>query len=179
MVGSNGQVHLSAHQSFSAGTNPLRPGYYAVLLTTQAEVKPEQLHVVDDRLHLKKGGGPKPLDTCDYLLYKIEGLPSRDDWRHLSYIDEPLRMAQEALLLGDADKAGIYRTATLVAANRAPDLTVADRNFVIQTIKAELVNSGQGAAGQEPRSLADMMAGRHRSSVGPAVEPAFEEVFGG
>jgi hypothetical protein len=84
---SNAGVHAALHQAFTsaggAGGKPLVPGYLAVVLAPEANIKKELLSVRDDRLLYTPSAGEtaKPLTGYDYMLLRIEGRSERDDWR--------------------------------------------------------------------------------------------------
>jgi hypothetical protein len=175
----NGEVHLGAHQSYNPeGANPLRPGYYAVIMSTDSQLG-RRLFVKEDRLRVKDGGQVKNFVDCDYVLFKVESTSKRPDWR-LSYINEPFKEAQKALILGETSKADVFRKNALLAAIQAPDLTAEDRWFVIERIKKELERVaalGSGAAGQESASLEAVM--ETAAPVAPRKgAPTVEAVFG-
>lgn len=176
----NGGVHLGAHQMYTPeGGNPLRQGYYAVVMSTDNKLG-GKVFVDDDRLLLKDGANTKPLLAYDYLLYKIEGTSNRADWR-LSYIDQPLKEAQKAYVLGEANKAEVFRKNALLAALQAPDLTVEDRWTVIDRINAELdrvAGLGRGAQGKELPDLNGLMEAPAAAPVRRKGAPTFEAVFG-
>ena len=183
----NGGVHLGFHQAFVAegggAGNVLRPGYLAVVLATSAQVEPDRLRVVDDRLrYAANGGRTTPLEGYDYLLFRIEGRSERDDWR-LRDIEEPLHQAILALSQGEEEQARAYRTVALAAAWKSPDLAVRDRRRVVAAIKEELAaveREGFGATGGGMRSLDRVMAARAMPSSRAMAfgELSAEEVFG-
>jgi hypothetical protein len=184
---SQGGVHLGFHQAFASegggGGNVLRPGYHAVVLATPAQVDPDRLWVLGDRLHYAADGrqAPAPLQGHDYLLLRVEGRSERDDWR-LRDIDEPMREAIMALSQGDATRAAAYRTVALAAAWRSPDLAVRDRRRVVAAVKEELAaveEAGFGAVGTGLRSLDEVMSARAMPPARAAAlgELSAQEVF--
>lgn len=157
----NGQIHLSWHDAFTSGggatSNPLRPGYFAVILTEGKPVAPSSLCVIDGQLHVKKdgGGASAPFQSHDYMLFFIEGRTERDDYRIRS-IQEPLDKAIAALAEGNTDKAEAYKRVALGMALTSPDLAVQDRRRVALAIKEELdaiTGAGLGAKGEATSDL--------------------------
>jgi hypothetical protein len=182
-----GEVHLALHQSFvsagGGGGNELKPGYLAVILANANQVAAERLSVKEDRLYYraKPGSPPTPFTGYDYMLFRIEGRPERDDWR-LKNIEEPLNKAVEATLQGEAEKAKAYKTVALATALQSPDLAVYDRRRVVQAIKEELAAieaGGLGAVGDEIRDLNHIVSARAVSMDQAAAlgEMSFEELF--
>lgn len=190
----NGDVHLGFHQEFTsdvdgndgAGGAILRPGYYAVILASAQEVAPERLSVRDGQLYYRKRPIDEPghLQGHDYLLLRVEGRRTRDDWR-LRDIQEPLDIAIEALSESPPNraKAAAYRTVALAAAWRSPDLAKNDRRRVVEAIKAEFAEieeSGFGAVGDDVRDINAIMSSRampieQAQALGDLTA---EEVFG-
>jgi hypothetical protein len=185
MDATNGQVHLSLHDTFTAdggGGTTMRPGYFAVVLASEDDVKASQLSVRDSRLYRAVNGGQaKPLTGYDYLLFYLEGRIERDDWR-LKNIQEPLEGAVAAYATGEQEKGDTLRKVALLAAFTSPDLTVADRKRVALAIKQELDEAkslGLGATGGEPRELKEVMAARAISRAQAANTPdiSLDELF--
>jgi hypothetical protein len=181
-MSTKGDIHLGMHQNYSDfGANRLRPGYYAVVMSDDSQLK-SKLFVESDRLKKKEGSKYNAYKDADYVLYKVEGTDSRPDIR-LGYIDVPFREAQRAYMLGETDKAKTYQNSALLAALEAPDLTGQDRWRVIERLQSDLkrvAGLGKGAAGEPERKLEEVMKepapagtlGIHKGA------PTFEEVFG-
>jgi hypothetical protein len=183
-----GQVHIGFHQelvsSGGGGKNDLRPGYIAVILATEDNVKSARLSVKDDRLYYssKEGAQPQPLTGYDYMLFRIEGREDRDDWR-LSNIEEPLNKAIEAIINEETEKADAYRKVALATALTSPDLAVFDRRRVAQAIKDELTSVealGKGAQISAERDLKEIVQTRaiDMETSASRGEMSFEELFG-
>jgi hypothetical protein len=176
-----GEVHLGAHQTFApAGANQLRQGYFAVLMTDDQKIG-QRLYVKDDRLYEDKQGSKIQYSGSDYVLYKVERTSQRPDWR-LSYINDPLKETQKAMMLGEKEKADIYRSATLLAAMQAPDLTYEDRWTVIDRIKNELERVsalGKGAAGEQAADLDALMSAPAGFAPPRKGAPTMESILGG
>ena len=177
----NGQVHLALQQAFTsagAGGNPLRPGYFAVVLATDTQIDPNQLTVKQGRLRYQG----TPFTGFDYMLFRIEARKERDDWR-LANIEMPLQKAIAALLTGNSKDAEAFKTTALIAALEADDLAVHDRRRVALAIKqelSELASLGEGATSAEERSLGDIVATR-AMPIEVAISQgklAMEELFG-
>lgn len=168
----NGQVHLPFHQTFTGagggGSNELKPGYLAVILATAAQVDVKRLQIKQDRLYYKSSTGrfSEPFRGYDYMLLRIEGRETRDDYRRLKSIEEPYNKFFDALSDGDMEEAANWKRATLIAAARSPDLTRADRRRVAMALKEELSdfeNMGLGAIGGDEQDLNKVIATRAMS----------------
>ncbi|MGH2537902.1 MAG: hypothetical protein ACRDHL_10945 [Candidatus Promineifilaceae bacterium] len=173
IVGNNGAVHLNFHQSYTAapGGANLAPGHVAVILATAAQLANAQLSVQNDQLM----AGGQPLTGYDYLLFRIDGLQERPDWR-MREIEEYLGLAARAYLQGKQQDGDDYRAAALVAVYQSPDLAANDRRRVAKRINEELdaVAGDLGAAGEAPADLslnAIMSVGalswQHAAALGP------------
>jgi hypothetical protein len=162
-----GAVHLDLHQSFTASGNEagrnleprkaLRPAYLAVLLADESQVSPETLRVVDSRLHqVSDDGQVRHLLGWDFLLLRVEGRATLDNF-WLPEMEELLDKAIAALEAGSPTVAANYRSAAIAAAWRSPLLTWADRDRIIDAIKARFDHvalRGLGAVPTpEPESL--------------------------
>jgi hypothetical protein len=160
-------VHLAFHQQFvSAGgaDNVLRPGYHCVVLASPTTIDRQRLSVRTGQLYYTAdaGAAPAPLNGYDYMLFRVESRPERDDWR-LPDIDAPLRQAVIAANQGDQARASAYRLVAQAAAGNSADLSVADRRRVVTAIKEEVeaaLGSGKGVTGAAPHSLDEVMASR-------------------
>lgn len=170
-----GNIHLGWHDSFISqggdGGLVIKPGYYAVILGTQAQVEPKRLYIKDGRLC--KGNNlqsAEPLVGFDYMLFRIEGRSERDDWR-LKPIDDPLKKAKAALAKDNQEEFNAYRKVSLVAALESPDYSETDRRRVIATIKQELKQlqeSGLGVLGiEEELPETYVMSYEEASALGP------------
>lgn len=176
-----GQVHLGLHQAFTSaggGGNPLKPGYFAVILATANEVKNTgDLTIKNTRLHYRG----TPFADHAYMLYKIEGRQERDDWR-LKNIQEPLDKAIEALIQGEKTKADAFKRVALIAAMQSSDLSIYDRRRVAKAILAEydeIAELGLGAVGDTIRDMNAILAAR-AIPIKQAIaegELTFDELF--
>lgn len=150
-----GSVHLGFHQTYSGdgggGEAILSPGYVAVVAATKTDLPPESLSVIGGEL-CRNGN---PLVGFDYLLFRIEGRYERDDWP--SDIEAPFREAQEALDLGQQERADAARATAISAAYHSLDLTPVDRRRIIEAIKEAFKlttnTGGHGMIGTEKLTL--------------------------
>jgi len=162
VAAANGRTHLAIHDALrTGGPHGLAPGYVAVIRATANDVAADRLSVRQSRLYYAPiaGAAPVPFDLYDYMLFFIETMKERDDWR-LKSIQEPLDEAKKALVTGEKQRADDYRKLTLIAAHTSPDLTQADRKRVLTALIAELKeaeDSGLGAVPPEPRTLAEIV----------------------
>ena len=167
----DGQVHLGMHQAFNAdgGGNPLKAGYFAVILSTAHDISTDDLSIKKDRL-LYKG---EPFDSHDYMLFRIETREERDDWR-LSTIQVPLDKAVEAYLTDDTAKAESFKQMAIIAAMQSPDLAHYDRRRVVAAIKQDFAELSSDAKFGE-------IVERTMSIEAAAAKPklTYAEAFGG
>jgi hypothetical protein len=160
------EAFLSLHQAYTApgeggGENQLRPGYLAVVGTTEKKLAHESLVVRNNILHVQKGEGTVPLEGHNYLLFRIEGRRERDDWRFpgiASFIDR----AREAKAAKEKKSYQRNRDTAVSMALTSPDLTPPDRNRVARAIRDELRDSATLDAGfvGATDSLAEIVARR-------------------
>jgi hypothetical protein len=149
MVGKNGQIHLNYHQAYTdtPGGNVLRPGHYAAILATKDDLKDKTLSVQNDQL-LADGN---PFTGYDYLLFRIDSVLGRPDWR-LKNIQKNINAAKQAYLRRRDDEGDEYKAAALVAIFDSPDLSEYDRSRVAQAIRDELIafqQRGHGAVSED------------------------------
>jgi len=157
-VGSDGKVYMNFGQTYSEG-NPLRSGYYAAILASEDQLRGKNLSVEKDQL-LADG---KAFTGFDYLLFRIDAVKERPDWR-MKEIQKNINAAKKAYLRRRDDEGDEYRAAALVAVYDSPDLSEVDRARVEQAIRDELEpfrQPGRGAIGEEKRetSLDSIMKG--------------------
>jgi hypothetical protein len=178
LSGDNGHLELGFHQTFgnTGGDSELRPGYHAVLLATEQQIKPEELWVKGDRLHVGKDlASSKMLTGVTHMLLRLEGFSEREDWPELKNINEPFEKAKEALAKNGFQENEEYVTqfrAAQSAAVTSPDLTRADQVRVAKAIKdalAELKELGLGAVPPEKLDLSDAVQ-RFGISVDEALD---------
>ena len=159
-VGSNGEVQLTFGQTYSEG-NPPRPGHYAAILATEEELEDMALSVANDQLMVDG----RAFTGFDYLLFRIDGVQERADWR-MKEIQSNLNAAKKAYLRNRDEEGDEYRAAALVAVYDSPDLSEIDRTRVAKAIREELDPFREGGLrgiGEEEeeteRSLEAIMAG--------------------
>lgn len=157
-VGSDGEVQLNFGQTYSEG-NPPKPGHYAAILATEDQLKGKTLSVEKDQL-MADG---KAFTGFDYLLFRIDGVRERPDWR-MKEIQKNVNAAKKAYLRNRDDEGDEYQAAALVAVYDSPDLSEIDRARVEQAIRHELEpfrKPGRGAIGDEEteKPLDDIMLG--------------------
>jgi len=185
VAASNGRTHLAIHDALrTGGPQGIGPGYIVVIRATAADgLAPERFSVQESRLYYAPiaGAKPVPFDLYDYMLFYVETMKERDDWR-LKTIQEPLDEAIKAFVKGDKAEADAFLKAALTAALTSPDLSYPDRNRAAVSVRAELKqleNQGLGAAPTEKRTLKEAIE-VHAPS--PAVVPTrlltFSEVLG-
>ncbi len=159
MTDHEGQVHLNFHQTFTdeAGGNPLCAGYYAAILATKEQLQGKKFKVDKDQL-LADG---QPFVGFDYILFRIDGITNRPDWKMKS-IDSATEKARSAYLSGNNAEGDKYRAAALVAVFETPELSDVDKVRVSKMIRADLdplKDTGAGALEvlAAPKSLDELM----------------------
>jgi hypothetical protein len=190
---SQGQVHLALHQGLREGPasadNSLRPGYFAVILATAAQVKRERLKVEGGQLLYSPAEG-KPterLTSYEYMLFELEGTAERNDYRHLKDIAEPMNAALDAVIDGDKGAIKLTKKRLLKAVSRSPDVAQDDQRRILDALDKELKDARKrasefGAAGVARQDL-DAVVGKWAEPIetfkglGPVQpdEPIFTE----
>jgi hypothetical protein len=142
------RMELGYQQTFSpgggGGSNDLRQGYFAVILTPEESFANDRLRVIDDALHLapdKPGEKPQPVTGYNYLLFRLEKRPAQD-WEALTAIKELVHRAQDALQEGKVAEAKQILGAIRIAILRSPDVVKADQKPMFEKIEAELRELG-------------------------------------
>jgi hypothetical protein len=168
---------LYVHDTFDRKT--LQGGYTYLSGEKQTDVIAEQIWVTTDgiRTGLDKDR-LKELDAQDYLVMRLEVTDSRDDWRAMKAIEEPLNAAIEASLSGETDKAKVLLTQAKRAALNSTDLTRLDKVRVVKGIDAEFnAPATPQAAGEslgKPPSSLERAAARITSEAAQG-DPAFRD----
>jgi rhodanese-related sulfurtransferase len=159
-VGNDGAMHLGFHQSYTAvpGGNNLRPGHYAAILATEANLQGRQLAVDADQLR----ADGQPFTGYDFLLFRVDSIRDRPDWR-MKEIQKNLNAAKKSYVRRKVEEGDEFRAAALVAVFDSPDLSENDRWRVAERINQELdrlQEQGHGAIGEldVETSLAQLMA---------------------
>ena len=177
-----GGVKLALHDGFAEGR---MGGYWLALAATEQDVAPADLNVRNGQVCLVNRLDRSlcaPLEGYDFMLFRIEVTEQGPDYKNLSTIQDQMKAASKSLLDGDADKAGAYYRAAIVAAHEAPELTNADRTRMKLQLKddfAKLKNDlgFSGLVGHE-FDLSESMA--RAIPVARALEmgdPSFGELF--
>jgi hypothetical protein len=141
VVGNDGEEHLKFQQTFSEA-NLLRPGHYAAILATEAQLAGKDLMVEEDQLRCDG----EPFTGFDYLLFRIDAVPERADWR-MQEIQKNLNAARKAYILGRKDEGDQHKAAAVIAAYDSQDLSEVDRARVVKRITDALAPFEAGASG--------------------------------
>jgi hypothetical protein len=181
----NGGLHLGVHQTFAGqggGANEFRPGYFAVVLADDKQVRQGDLWVKDDRLHVGGSGDDlHPMSGFAYMLFRVEKRADRDDWEGLTAIRDPYNSALDALEQQNGQRAETFFRVAVAEALRSPDLTQADRIRVARTLKEEFGQArdlGLGAIRVDRPTLTVAMARSISGDQALALgEPTFDELF--
>jgi hypothetical protein len=118
--------------SQGGGGNAVRPGHLAVVATPPAKLG-GNLCIVDGRLNINGGGGPRQLTGLDYLVLRVECRTERDDWR-FPHLDVLIREAGTAYIKGQDAAFKDRRTDAIATAWNSVDLTPRDRQRVAQLV---------------------------------------------
>lgn len=141
LVGGGG-LHLGYHNSYvgSGGSgNPLTPGYFAVVRSTDQKLRQRLLVVNDELWEGESLTDPKkqPFTADDFMLLHVDIRETRDDFNELSSIATPYDEAIKALGEKEFERADTKIRQALTSALTADELTKADRRRVIDTLKAD------------------------------------------
>jgi hypothetical protein len=160
---------LGLHQTWTSGTagaEPLRAGYFAVILADQTEFDDNLLWVNDGRLLYGTSlAQAQPLRGYNYMLFRLERRDERDDWDSLMEIQEPYNKAIEMLRVGNTDQADAYIRSAKAAAFMANELTRnVDQRRVVTQIQKRYDDARQNIglrafSENENPSLSDVMQG--------------------
>ncbi|MFC7530847.1 hypothetical protein [Actinoplanes sp. GCM10030250] len=137
---------LALQRSLTADAQGLQPGHLVGALATTGELPAGSFTVSHGRL-VDTGSG-EPIAGLDHLVLRLEVMPERDDWRFPEW-DVLIGQAQEAQLLGQADRFQQIRADVLTRVVLSADLTPDDRRRVARLIRDELDSFSLGAAGEE------------------------------
>ncbi|MFZ1241381.1 MAG: serine protease [Anaerolineae bacterium] len=189
MQATNGDARLPYHDTFvgaGMGANELKPGYLAIVRAEASVVDPALLSVKDGKLLYAASprATPEPFRLADYVLLRIDGPSSRDDYRELSSIDTPYQDFLSALEKLDLEAGVTAERAIKTAILRSPDLARFDRPRVWDAISKEIADIKQSfgitTKGASPRNLDKVVA--HRAlplaqieSLGDFDEPELPE----
>lgn len=122
--------------SQGGGGSALMPGYLVVVRTPQRALG-GRLVMINGCLHLENGRTHSPLTGHDYLVLRVECREERDDWR-LPELDELIRSAGTAFILGRQEVYQAQRTEAIARAWNCADLVPPDRKRVALLVKEEL-----------------------------------------
>jgi hypothetical protein len=149
MVGNSGAVEFTFHQTYTdiSTGNLLRPGYYAAVLGTEAELKGKRFTVESDQLQ----ANGKDFTDFSYLLFRIDGVKERADWR-MKNIQNNINKARDSYRRRDVPSGDGFLNAALVEVDDSQELSYADKNRIEALIRNELEplrKIGLGAAGSD------------------------------
>jgi len=163
----NGEARLPYHDTFvgsGMGDHELKPGYLAIVRAQADEVAEARLSVEDGRLLYaeKPGETPKPFRLFDYILLRIDGSTTRDDYRQLSSIKTPYEEFVKVLEESDGAAVAVAERKIRGAVFRCADLARDDRARVWDGLNKEISDVkkafGLGAVGIPVRNLDDIVA---------------------
>jgi hypothetical protein len=123
----------------------LRPGSYAIVYATEAEMPKAGFSIDAGELHFQG----KHLTGRNYMLLRIESADKRDDFNSLSAIRDPYQQAVDMLTDGQLESSQKLLKKAIGAALKSNDLTETDRTRVIDVLKKRYNNAqnmiGSGA----------------------------------
>lgn len=157
----NGDARLPYHDTFvgaGMGKNELKQGYVAVVRAQPGQLDTARFSVKDGALRYDSS----PFRKFDYLLLRIDGATTRDDYAQLSSIKTPKEQFISALQEANDQAALIAERQIRGAVFRCADLAGKDRPRVWDAVNKELTDIKKafslGARGIPARSLDDIMA---------------------
>jgi hypothetical protein len=157
---------LYFRDTFSAGAGGSRLQSCFVFLSGHPDgtIPANQVWVLDGQVRIGSAAesAEAPIGQ-DYMLLQIESVDERDDYQSLSVIAEPLQLAVDAALGGEAEKAKTLLRAAKIATMRSQDLTQLDRRRVAAALDQHLsditgVADVQGFVADNKYALAKAMA---------------------
>jgi len=171
-------LQLGLHDTFGAQSR-ITPGYFVVIASPESKVRKDELWVFNDELRIGRSkASTKPFVDASYMLFKIESMTERDDWKFLTSIHEPRKKAMDMFPNDPAQAEATYKTA-VVAAWMSPELVDVDRKRVAKALREEFDafknDVGLGLTKEAP-SLSDMVAAVSRADVA-AHPPSLEELL--
>ncbi|HEX4731508.1 MAG TPA: hypothetical protein VH299_09560 [Solirubrobacterales bacterium] len=179
------EVVLAIHDTFVAprggGENALAPGHLAVVGATQKQLKPDELSVAEGCLQRTVDGHTAPLRGFDYMLFRVEAIRERGDWK-FPHFEALVRRAIDAHFASDPAAFKTFRNAALAEVLKSPDLISADRFRGVRSIDDELkriVQMGIGFTAPSEVDLKDIVD-RYAPSVEDPIATApiyLEEVI--
>jgi hypothetical protein len=148
--GNVGTLAYDGTLAAGGGHAALAPGFLAIL--EQPPAAP--LWAREAHLITWTGSGPSFLPEGSFLLLWLESRPDRDDWRHLTPIEEPLLAARAAV---DSETRRSHYQRAIIAARTSLDLHEADRIRIAAALRDQREQDpGLGAADSGPADLAAM-----------------------
>lgn len=145
------------------GGNVMQPGHLVVVGAPPATLGGVPV-IQNGTLHLDANDERAPMTGFDYLILRVECRTERDDWR-LPELDELIRSAGEAFILGQQDTYAARRTETIARAWTSVDLIPADRKRIALLVKEELDGLGQLGAVPGPDRTLDVVAAERLASA--------------
>jgi hypothetical protein len=130
------------------GHAPLTPGFLAILEQRQAA----PLWAWEGRLITWTPAAGSSVPEGSFLLLRLESRTDRDDWRHLTPIEEPLLAARAAV---DSETRRSHYQRAIIAARTSLDLHEADRIRIAAALRDQRDHdAGLGAVDGGPVDLA-------------------------
>jgi len=134
----------------------LRPGWLAVVRATEQELPAGSLTLNADG-RLSRGGAR--LTGYDYLVLRIEGTGTREDWRTPD-LDEAINAALYAQSIGRHEEYQQRRAEALGKIWLSPDFTPPQRRQLALAIKQELDQTVPGAAAEGGMTIKEIVERR-------------------
>jgi hypothetical protein len=153
--------------------NQLMPGLLAVVRATDDELPLAELHI-DGSGRLSRNG--QRLAGFDYLVLRIEGRRTRDDWRTPD-LDSALSQAMLAKDLGRKEEYERLRADALSRIYFSADFTPVQRRQLAQTVKEELGEAAPGAVAVGDRTVASIVARRGLPSPAEVANLTVEKLL--
>jgi hypothetical protein len=153
----------------------LRPGWLAVVRATEKELPPGSL-TVDAGGRLSRGGAR--LTGYDYLVLRVEGTGTREDWRTPD-LDEAINAALYAQSVGRQEEYQQRRAEALARIWLSPDFTPPQRRQLALAVRQELDQAVPGAAAEGGMTVKEIVERRGLPSRAEAQRLTIEELLAG
>jgi len=169
MDATNGNARLPYHDTFvgkGMGGNEIKPGYLAIIRAEPSDLDPARLSVSDGRLFYAEPGRatPGPFRLADYMLLRIDGPSTRDDYMQLTSIADPYNDFVSALERVDLEAVTLAERSLQAAVLRCADLARFDRPRVWKAIADEIADlksafgiTPADSAGAPPKAFSNVV----------------------
>jgi hypothetical protein len=172
---------LYYHNAFTGagGGAPLVSGYLFLSEKADGQVDGARLWVTKDGVREGAAGGPfKLLPAQDFLLFQIECVTERDDYRAFTYVREPFEQALDAKAEGDDEKGKLLLNQAKRAVQKSDDFTALDRRRIKAALDKAYLDDGWGVTNEslQPRTEESVTRSRFVDAIGRVPIEAAREL---